>query len=96
MHLDKNGCMGFPHQKFWMNIGPWMSQQMYYVQGSVLLLFMGILVLTLYKVDFNKLIRTVESGVRMQDNVIDATPYFLAENTKQAKGERRVGLGVMG
>lgn len=47
-------------------------------------------------VDFAKLKRTVEVGVRMQDNVIDATPYFLEENTKQAKGERRVGLGVMG
>ncbi|MBU8907710.1 vitamin B12-dependent ribonucleotide reductase [Desertibacillus haloalkaliphilus] len=47
-------------------------------------------------VDFEKLKRTVETGVRMQDNVIDATPYFLEQNTKQAKGERRVGLGVMG
>ncbi|SOC36184.1 ribonucleotide reductase-like protein [Ureibacillus acetophenoni] len=32
----------------------------------------------------------------MQDNVIEATPYFLEENRKQALGERRVGLGVMG
>src|SRR5690625_2183365 len=32
----------------------------------------------------------------MQDNVIDATPYFLPENKKQALGERRIGLGVMG
>ncbi len=32
----------------------------------------------------------------MQDNVIDATPYFLDENKKQALGERRIGLGVMG
>lgn len=47
-------------------------------------------------VDFEKLKRTVEIGVRMQDNVIDATPYFLEENKKQALGERRVGLGVMG
>ncbi|MED1205159.1 vitamin B12-dependent ribonucleotide reductase [Heyndrickxia acidicola] len=47
-------------------------------------------------VDFEKLRKTVEIGVRMQDNVIDATPYFLAENKKQALGERRVGLGVMG
>src|SRR5690606_22399449 len=38
----------------------------------------------------------VKTGVRMQDNVIDATPYFLEENKKQALGERRVGLGVMG
>ncbi|UCZ54586.1 vitamin B12-dependent ribonucleotide reductase [Bacillus shivajii] len=48
------------------------------------------------EVDFKKLKQTVATGVRMQDNVIDATPYFLEENTKQAKGERRVGLGVMG
>ncbi|WP_347549648.1 vitamin B12-dependent ribonucleotide reductase [Pseudalkalibacillus hwajinpoensis] len=47
-------------------------------------------------VDFDKLRETVEVGVRMQDNVIDATPYFLDENEKQALGERRVGLGVMG
>jgi ribonucleoside-diphosphate reductase alpha chain len=48
------------------------------------------------KVDFEKLKQTVEIGVRMQDNVIDATPYFLEPNRVQALGERRVGLGVMG
>ncbi len=48
------------------------------------------------ELDIEKLKRTVEIGVRMQDNVIEATPYFLAENKKQALGERRVGLGVMG
>ncbi|MUV39660.1 Ribonucleoside-diphosphate reductase [Lentibacillus sp. JNUCC-1] len=48
------------------------------------------------RVNFNKLKKTVETGVRMQDNVIDATPYFLEENKKQALGERRIGLGVMG
>ncbi|MDQ0213844.1 ribonucleoside-diphosphate reductase alpha chain [Oikeobacillus pervagus] len=47
-------------------------------------------------VNFEKLKRTVEVGVRLQDNVIDATPYFLEENKKQALSERRVGLGVMG
>ncbi|BAK16064.1 ribonucleotide reductase, alpha subunit [Solibacillus silvestris StLB046] len=47
-------------------------------------------------VDFDALRKTVKVGVRMQDNVIDATPYFLEENKKQALGERRVGLGVMG
>ncbi|PPA71388.1 vitamin B12-dependent ribonucleotide reductase [Jeotgalibacillus proteolyticus] len=47
-------------------------------------------------VQFDKLKKTVEIGVRMQDNVIDATPYFLEDNQKQALGERRVGLGVMG
>lgn len=47
-------------------------------------------------IDFAKLKQTVQVGVRMQDNVIDATPYFLADNKKQALGERRVGLGIMG
>ncbi len=47
-------------------------------------------------VDYEALRQTVKVGVRMQDNVIDATPYFLEENRKQALGERRVGLGVMG
>ncbi|AQU79196.1 MULTISPECIES: vitamin B12-dependent ribonucleotide reductase [Planococcus] len=47
-------------------------------------------------VDFESLKETVRVGVRMQDNVIDATPYFLEENRVQALGERRVGLGVMG
>ena len=47
-------------------------------------------------VNFDNLKKTVEIGVRMQDNVIDATPYFLPENKKQALGERRIGLGVMG
>lgn len=47
-------------------------------------------------VNFDALRETVQIGVRMQDNVINATPYFLEENRKQALGERRVGLGVMG
>lgn len=47
-------------------------------------------------VDYEKLKEIVQVGVRMQDNVIDATPYFLEENKVQALGERRVGLGVMG
>ncbi|GAB3791392.1 vitamin B12-dependent ribonucleotide reductase [Virgibacillus kimchii] len=48
------------------------------------------------QVNTEKLKQTVRTGVRMQDNVIDATPYFLEENKKQALGERRIGLGVMG
>lgn len=47
-------------------------------------------------VNYDQLRETVKTGVRMQDNVIDATPYFLEENEKQALGERRIGLGVMG
>ncbi|WP_426093329.1 hypothetical protein, partial [Escherichia coli] len=37
-----------------------------------------------------------KTAVRFQDNVIDATPYFFDKNERQAKGERRVGLGIMG
>lgn len=33
---------------------------------------------------------------RFADNVIDASPYFLEENEKMAKGERRIGKGEMG
>lgn len=45
---------------------------------------------------YDKLKTTVHTCVRMQDDVIDTTPYFLEANQKQALGERRVGLGVMG
>jgi len=45
---------------------------------------------------FDELSESVKLTVRMQDNVIDDTPYFLEANRHQALGERRVGLGVMG
>lgn len=45
---------------------------------------------------YEQLANTVALTVRMQDNVIDDTPYFLEPNKQQALGERRVGLGVMG
>lgn len=50
MYLDKNGSMGFPDQKMWMHFGPWMSEKMYYLQGSVILLFLLILFLILYRI----------------------------------------------
>ena len=50
----------------------------------------------LQMVDFAKLEQTVRTGIHMQDNVIDSTPSFLEENTTQALGERRIGLGIMG
>lgn len=53
-NIDKNGSMGFPDQILWMNIGPWMSEQMYYVQGGVMVLFTGILFFMLYKVELDK------------------------------------------
>ena len=45
---------------------------------------------------WQKLQKTIKTAIRMQDNVIDKTTYFLDENEKQALGERRVGLGIMG
>ncbi|HNZ50454.1 MAG TPA: vitamin B12-dependent ribonucleotide reductase [Bacilli bacterium] len=47
-------------------------------------------------VDWIKLGQTIKTAVRMQDNVIDRTTYFLEENRIQALGERRVGMGIMG
>lgn len=51
MQLDKNGCMGMPHQKFWMHIGPWMNEQMYFVQGGIFLIICGLLFVLLYKTE---------------------------------------------
>ncbi len=45
---------------------------------------------------YDELANSVALTVRMQDNVIDNTPYFLEANKEQALGERRVGLGIMG
>jgi ribonucleoside-diphosphate reductase alpha chain len=47
-------------------------------------------------VDWEKLRQTIRTAVRLQDNVIDKTHYFLDANQTQALGERRIGLGVMG
>jgi hypothetical protein len=49
MNLDKNGSMGFPDQKLWMHIGPWMDQEMYYWQGAGILILMIILFFILYR-----------------------------------------------
>lgn len=45
---------------------------------------------------WDQLIDAVTVGIRMQDNVIDSTPYFLEANKEQALGERRIGMGIMG
>ncbi|QVK21797.1 vitamin B12-dependent ribonucleotide reductase [Mycoplasmatota bacterium] len=47
-------------------------------------------------IDYKKLEKTIRTSVRLQDNVIDKTSYFLEENKLQAQGERRVGMGIMG
>lgn len=47
-------------------------------------------------VNWDDLEEAVICGVRFLDNVIDMTPYFLSANEVQQKGERRIGLGIMG
>lgn len=53
MQLDKNGSMGFPEQKLWLNIGPWMSESMYCLQGIIIIGICAILFPILYKVEKN-------------------------------------------
>ncbi|CAG8732708.1 12984_t:CDS:2, partial [Cetraspora pellucida] len=48
------------------------------------------------QIKWDELRETVENCIRFQDNIIDASYYFLEKNTIQAQGERRIGLGVMG
>lgn len=48
------------------------------------------------EVQWDKLGSTIKTAIRMQDNVIDKTHYFLEDNKTQALGERRIGLGIMG
>lgn len=47
-------------------------------------------------VNWNDLSRAVKDAVRLQDNIIDYTPYFLKENEDVQLSERRVGIGSMG
>lgn len=47
-------------------------------------------------VNWKDLARAVAIAVRLQDNIIDYTPYFLEENEEVQKNERRVGIGSLG
>ena len=49
------------------------------------------------EMDYALLAETSKVAIRFLDNVIDATPYFIADNEEQQRnGTRRTGLGTMG
>jgi ribonucleoside-diphosphate reductase alpha chain len=49
-----------------------------------------------WEVDFEKIRSTVRDAVRFLDNVIDMNQYPLPQIGQMARGNRKIGLGVMG
>ena len=48
------------------------------------------------EIDWIKLAHVVDLGVRFLDNVIDANRYPLVQTAKVVRGNRKIGLGIMG
>ena len=48
------------------------------------------------EIDWDRMERTIRSGVHMLDNVIDMNQYPLPEIDEMSRKTRRIGLGVMG
>lgn len=49
-----------------------------------------------FQIDKEKLFHHVATAVRMMDNVVDASRFPLPQQDAEAKGKRRIGLGVTG
>lgn len=51
---------------------------------------------TTQDINWEQLRKTVHTGVRLLDDIVDATPYFYEGNRANQQKERRIGLGTLG
>jgi ribonucleoside-diphosphate reductase alpha chain len=48
------------------------------------------------KVDYDSMLRCIETAVRMLDNIVEINDYPVEKISKCTRGNRKIGLGVMG